>query len=150
MSRLSRVAAAISLRTSDPLTEGAHDPVTELRHYYASVASSNVTLSWQVGIWHHSLSSTAGSRFLFRKVHSGGDTGPCCCVGVPGHLLVPCVVPVSCRYTHCIATQKWVDRQLWLRQWHPHCTLFRVYKLLPHAHLCRMPWRVSPGPQLSH
>eukprot|EP00878_Enallax_costatus_P008075 GHUV01008445.1.p1 GENE.GHUV01008445.1~~GHUV01008445.1.p1 ORF type:complete len:900 (+),score=338.15 GHUV01008445.1:421-3120(+) len=47
MSRLSRVAAAISLRTSDPLTEGAHDPVTELRHYYASVASSNVTLSWQ-------------------------------------------------------------------------------------------------------
>lgn len=48
MSRLSRVAAAISLRTSDPLTEGAHDPIMELRHYYATVASSNVTLSWEV------------------------------------------------------------------------------------------------------
>lgn len=48
MSRLSRVAAAISLRTSDPLTEGGHDPVAELRHYYGTVASTNVTLSWQV------------------------------------------------------------------------------------------------------
>lgn len=31
MSRLSRVAAAINLRTSDPLTESGHDPVVELR-----------------------------------------------------------------------------------------------------------------------
>jgi hypothetical protein len=49
MGRLSRVAAAISLRTNDPLTESAHDPVAELRHYYGTVASNNVTLSWQVG-----------------------------------------------------------------------------------------------------
>lgn len=48
MSRLSRVAAAISLRTSDPLTEGAHDPITQLRHYYATVAGGNVTMSWEV------------------------------------------------------------------------------------------------------
>jgi hypothetical protein len=31
MGRLSRVAAAINLRTSDPLTESGHDPVVELR-----------------------------------------------------------------------------------------------------------------------
>jgi hypothetical protein len=49
MGRLSRVAAAISLRTEDPLTESGHDPVAELRHYYGTVASNNVTLSWQVG-----------------------------------------------------------------------------------------------------
>lgn len=61
MSRLSRVAAAISLRTSDPLTEGAHDPITELRHYYASMASSNVTLSWQVGVRRDSHFTTVGS-----------------------------------------------------------------------------------------
>jgi hypothetical protein len=48
MGRLSRVAAAISLRTNDPLTESGHDPVAELRHYYGTVASNNVTLSWQV------------------------------------------------------------------------------------------------------
>jgi hypothetical protein len=48
MGRLSRVAAAISLRTNDPLTESGQDPVSELRHYYGTVASNNVTLSWQV------------------------------------------------------------------------------------------------------
>lgn len=31
MGRLSRVAAAINLRTADPLTESGHDPVVELR-----------------------------------------------------------------------------------------------------------------------
>ena len=50
MGRLSRVAAAISLRTNDPLTESGHDPVAGLRHYYGTVASTNVTLSWQVGV----------------------------------------------------------------------------------------------------
>lgn len=47
MSRLSRVAAAINLRTSDPLTESGHDPVVELRHYYGTVAN-NITMDWKV------------------------------------------------------------------------------------------------------
>lgn len=46
MNRLSRVAAAINLRTSDPLTESGHDPVVELRHYYGTVAN-DLTLDWQ-------------------------------------------------------------------------------------------------------
>jgi hypothetical protein len=48
LNRLSRVAAAINLRTSDPLTESGHDPVVELRHYYGSVAG-DLTQDWQVG-----------------------------------------------------------------------------------------------------
>lgn len=47
MGRLSRVAAAINLRTSDPLTESGHDPVADLRHYYGDVAGG-ITLSWTV------------------------------------------------------------------------------------------------------
>jgi hypothetical protein len=47
LNRLSRVAAAINLRTSDPLTESGHDPVVELRHYYGSVAG-DLTQDWQV------------------------------------------------------------------------------------------------------
>lgn len=47
LNRLSRVAAAINLRTSDPLTESGHDPVVELRHYYGSVAG-DLTKDWQV------------------------------------------------------------------------------------------------------
>jgi hypothetical protein len=47
MNRLSRVAAAIGLRTLDPLTESGHDPVAELRHYYGTVAS-DITMDWQV------------------------------------------------------------------------------------------------------
>lgn len=41
MGRLSRVAAAINLRTSDPLTESGHDPVVELRcaHTQADTAA---------------------------------------------------------------------------------------------------------------
>lgn len=50
LNRLSRVAAAINLRTSDPLTESGHDPVVELRHYYGTVASE-LTLDWQVWGW---------------------------------------------------------------------------------------------------
>lgn len=47
LNRLSRVAAAINLRTSDPLTESGHDPVVELRHYYGTVAG-DLTQDWQV------------------------------------------------------------------------------------------------------
>lgn len=47
LNRLSRVAAAINLRTSDPLTESGRDPLAELRHYYGTVAS-DVTLDWTV------------------------------------------------------------------------------------------------------
>jgi hypothetical protein len=49
LNRLSRVAAAINLRTSDPLTESGHDPVADLRHYYATVANS-ITPSWEVSV----------------------------------------------------------------------------------------------------
>eukprot|EP00879_Flechtneria_rotunda_P005303 GHRR01005589.1.p1 GENE.GHRR01005589.1~~GHRR01005589.1.p1 ORF type:complete len:720 (+),score=275.87 GHRR01005589.1:145-2304(+) len=59
MGRLSRVAAAISLRTSDPLTEGGHDPVAELRQYYGKVASNNVTMSWREALSRQSRPSAA-------------------------------------------------------------------------------------------
>lgn len=61
MGRLSRVAAAISLRTNDPLTESGHDSVAGLRHYYGTVASTNVTLSWQVGVY-RSAAADAGQQ----------------------------------------------------------------------------------------
>lgn len=47
MNRLSRVAAAINLRASDPLTESGHDPVAELRHYYGTVAG-DINMDWAV------------------------------------------------------------------------------------------------------
>jgi hypothetical protein len=56
MNRLTRVAAAINLRTADPLTESGHDPVVELRHYYGTVASE-LTVDWQVTF------SAAAGRF---------------------------------------------------------------------------------------
>jgi hypothetical protein len=58
------VAAAINLRTSDPLTESGHDPVVELRHYYGTVASE-LTLNWQVrgcDSWSPVLASTHQDR----------------------------------------------------------------------------------------
>ncbi|WIA28468.1 hypothetical protein OEZ86_011012 [Tetradesmus obliquus] len=59
MGRLSRVAAAISLRTNDPLTESGHDSVAGLRHYYGTVASTNVTLSWQEALARQSRPTSA-------------------------------------------------------------------------------------------
>ena len=85
MAKLTKVAAAIKLRTGDPLTEGGHNPVAELQHYFGGVANT-VTTSWKASDRLHVLTCVANLGNLDKTLKcmkpAGHQSGTDCFQGV--------------------------------------------------------------------